>query len=178
LVNCFGTQSRLFPFLPYFYNPVLHPDCVLLNLAMQSDGKNSESDPFELYARVLAALSTPGVELESVLSGFGMTLEDWDALEERCDATLCSEEITEDEILGHLGKLAQGLQPKTSASHAPSIDFETWLRITRSCQRGTPILPLLAQSQVTLEEYLTAQTYWLQRLAKDPELQLRYQSLT
>jgi hypothetical protein len=144
---------------------------------MQPDGTPfGDLGLFEKYVRVLSALAEPGVEAESILASFGLTSKDWDELEEQCDSLLCSDGLSDEQLLDYLGKLTQGLRPSDTQQGSPAVEFETWLQLTRACQLGCPIESLLRKRQLSLQNFLSAQAFWLGRLAKDPELMSRYQA--
>jgi hypothetical protein len=125
---------------------------------------------------VLAKLSEPGADFEKVLLGFGLSEEAWSKLEDECDAVLSSEELSEDETVNLLGKLASGIRPTVADGAGIAVDFDTWRDLSRASQAGQDLGLLLQQHRVRLEDYLAAQAYWLRRITTEPELLARYQA--
>lgn len=136
----------------------------------------AELPPFERYACVLGKLAEPGADFEQVLAGFGLTEEAWSKLEDDCDALLNSDELTEDETVNLLGRLASGIRPTGADSAGVTVDFDTWRGLTLANQAGQDLVLLLSQRRMRLEDFLAAQAYWLRRITTEPELMARYRS--
>jgi hypothetical protein len=134
----------------------------------------SELPPIEQYACVLGKLTEPGADFEQVLAGLGLTEEAWAKLEEDCDALLSSDELSEDETVTLLGKLATGIRPAVNEGAKVSVDFDTWCGLSRASQAGQDLADLLASRRIHLQDFLSAQAYWLRRLTTEPELMARY----
>lgn len=132
------------------------------------------TDCFDQYVRILSALSRPGVDPDAVLAEFGLSEAEWDALEESCEARLNSDEVDDEKTVEYLGRLAQGLCSASTQQQEPNIDFDTWLAVVRACRTGAQFEAQLALRRFELSEFLAAQAYWIQRMAKEPELLARY----
>ncbi|HMA92489.1 MAG TPA: hypothetical protein VKP30_07375 [Polyangiaceae bacterium] len=140
------------------------------------DTNPDDPNTFAKYVRVLAALAQPGVDADTVLARFGLTEAEWDALEDACDARLNSEDNDDEKTLGYLGQIAQGLHANHSSTDEPGIDFDTWLAVTRACRTGAQFEAQLATRKIALQDFLSAQAHWIQRMAGDPALLARYRS--
>lgn len=140
------------------------------------DTKSDDANAFAQYVRVLAALAQPGVDADTVLASFGLTEVEWDALEDACDARLNSEDNDDEKTLGYLGQIAQGLHATNTSIVEPGVDFDTWLAVTRACRTGAQFEAQLATRKIALQDFLSAQAYWIQRMAGDPALLARYRS--
>ncbi|MGC4069338.1 MAG: hypothetical protein QM784_32755 [Polyangiaceae bacterium] len=134
----------------------------------------SELPPIEQYARVLGKLTEPGADFERVLAECGLTEETWTKLEDDCDALLSSDELSEDETVELLGKLASGIRPTGGDDSNVSIDFDTWRGLCHASQAGQDLGALLGQRRLRLEDFLVAQAYWLRRVTTEPALMARY----
>ena len=115
---------------------------------------------------------------EALLAAHGLDEDRWQAIDDAWQARLsaATDAITDEEpIPPFLAEYSAAMERARDREPEP-MSFDRYIEATLRMRRGGDIVQELKQIGLTTDEYLRANRYWIQRMAKDGELSARFQA--
>jgi hypothetical protein len=134
----------------------------------------SDDSDLERYATISAELARAGAEFEVVLARHGLDDTAWERLVQRAEALLDREDPEEE--AAELERFAGAFARARARTAGPPVEFDVWLGVVSALRRGEALLHVLERAGLTLDAYLSAQSHWAPRVAREPELLAKFQA--
>jgi hypothetical protein len=126
----------------------------------------------DAYARLTVALARAGEDRPSVLAAHGLDEERWQAIDDRWQARLSDamDQGTDEEPVAPLLQEFSRAMDRAQSDDAPVVSLERLAEATRVLNEAADIPEALKRLGLTLDDFMRAHRYWLQRMAKDEDL--------
>ncbi len=126
----------------------------------------------DAYARLTVALMRAGDRREAVLAAHGLDEERWQAIDGLWQARLADamEQGTDEvPVPPFLQDFSRALD-RAQSDDSQIMSLERFAAATRAVDGAADILQALERLGLTLDDFMHASHYWVQRMAKDEEL--------
>jgi hypothetical protein len=126
----------------------------------------------DAYARLTVALMRAGERRDAVLAAHGLDEERWQAIDGLWQARLADamEQGTDAvPVPPFLQDFSRALD-RAQSDDSQIMSLERFAAATRAVDQAADILEALERLGVTLDDFMHASHYWVQRMAKDEEL--------
>ncbi|HEY3818791.1 MAG TPA: hypothetical protein VGL81_16585 [Polyangiaceae bacterium] len=126
----------------------------------------------DAYARLTVALSRAGEKREAVLTAHGLDEDRWQAIDGLWQARLSDamEQGTDEQpIPPFLQEFSRAID-RAQSDDSGVIALERFAEATRAVSQTGDVVKALERLGLTIDEYMHANHYWVQRMAKDDDL--------
>jgi hypothetical protein len=131
----------------------------------------------DAYARLTVALARAGAKRDAVLEANGLDETRWQAIDDGWQERLSDamNEITDAQPVPPFLDQFSHAMDRAQSDEAETMTLDRFVMATRAVRAGGNVEKALARLGLTMDEYLTANRYFLQKMAKDDELAASFQ---
>jgi hypothetical protein len=126
----------------------------------------------DAYARLTVALSKAGERRAAVLAAHGLDEDRWQAIDGQWHARISAamDEGTEEAPIPPFLQEFSRAMSEAQRDDSPPISLERFAVATRAVGEASDMAEALARLGLTLDDYMHATRYWVERIAKDEGL--------
>jgi hypothetical protein len=136
----------------------------------------SEVD-LDAYARLTVALARSGPEREALLEAEGLDEARWQAIDDAWQKRLfdAMDEITDVQPVPPFIEQFSHAMDRAQTDDSPTMTLDRFVAATRAVRAGGDVGKSLERLGLTMDEYLRANRYFMQKMAQDDELAASFQ---
>jgi len=133
-------------------------------------------DDLEIYAAIAAGIAG-GLEREELLRAHGLDEEAFEALELRAEAALDAAPGDDRGVPDAIARFDRALRQATVADTRAIPSLEEFARAILIAEEGGKVHERLLEKGLSVERLLRASAHYTPRLAREPDLALRFKEL-
>ncbi len=131
----------------------------------------------DAYARLTVAVARAGAKREAVLQAHGLDETRWQAIDDAWQMRLSEamDQVTDEQPVPPFLEQFSHAMDRAQSEESETMTLDRFVAATRVVRAGGDVGRALERLGLTMEDYLRANRYFMQKMAKDDDLAARFQ---